>query len=263
MAQHQSAHSVSKGKKILNNLHEIVRAHPVLTHAYLQKMQKADFPDLHWALKDFAQQYYAYSRHFRSYVGIVLAKLKDEKHRALLIHNIEEENGMLHEEDLRVLEQHGIKAAWVRDIPHVQLWERFRQALDIPSGEQSFSPAAVRFNQFSLNYLADITATQGVVALGVATERIVPAMYEKIHQALKKSTLKPAHYVFFPLHYIVDEGHADTLDLLAEELISTNKNTQQELEETVTCLLDERSTFYDDLLARAMSPLRFSTAPNV
>ncbi len=259
MTDHLSKQPETKEKRVLSKLHEIVRKHPVLTHEYLQRMQAGDFPDINWAFKDFAQQYYAYSRHFRSYVGIVLAKLKEEKHRKLLMHNIEEENGILHEEDLQELEQHGIKSEWVSGIPHVQLWERFRKALGIPVGEQSFSSAALRFNQFSLNYLAESTATQGVVALGVATESIVPSMYEKLHQALKKSSLQPQDYVFFPLHYIVDEGHAETLDLLAEELISTNENTSQELEETVTRVLDERGLFYEDLLARAMSPLEFNT----
>lgn len=238
----------------MNNLHETVSKHPVLTHEYLQRMEAAAFPDIHFALKDFAQQYYAYSRHFRVYVGIVLSKLKHEKHRALLMHNIEEENGILHEDDLQKLEQQGIKSAWVKGVPHVQLWNRLRHSLGIQVGDQSFSQAAIRFNQFTLNYLACSTVTQGVVALGVATERIVPSIYEKLHQALRRSSLTPEAYVFIPLHYIVDEGHADTLDRLAEALIKTNENTEQELEETVKRVLDERSLFFDDLLLRAMSP---------
>jgi len=255
MSHSQATFSIPDAKRILSKLHEMVKQHPVLAHEYLQRMETADFPNVHFAFKDFAQQYYAYSRHFRCYVGIVLAKLSNEKHRTLLMHNIEEENGILHEDDLQKLGKYGINSSWVSGIPHVQLWDRFRSALGIQPGDQSFSQAAIRFNQFKLNYLASITATQGVIALGVATERIVPAMYEKIHQGLKKSALKPEDYVFFPLHYIVDEGHAEALDQLAIELIAMQENTIQELKETVSRVLDERNRFFDDLLLRAMDML--------
>ena len=200
MAHNKSPHSISKEKRILNNLHKTVSKHPVLTHEYLQRMETADFPDIHFALKDFAQ--YAYSRHFRVYVGIVLSKLKHEKHRALLMHNIEEENGILHEDDLQKLEQHGIKSAWVNGVPHVQLGNRLRHSLGIQVGDQSFSQAVTGCTIEEATYRAiffERTARMQLLAMstGRAIKKVKKEKGEEARDWRSRKGPVEAHFNYF------------------------------------------------------------------
>lgn len=45
--------------------------HRAVQHPYLQALANGSVPDLEWALRDFAKQYFGYSTHFTRYLTLV------------------------------------------------------------------------------------------------------------------------------------------------------------------------------------------------
>ena len=52
---------------------------------------------------------------------MVISKLESPGHRMTLMQNLVEESGMLDEEELAVLVEHGIEPDWVQGIPHPKM----------------------------------------------------------------------------------------------------------------------------------------------
>ena len=62
--------------------------HRAVNHPYLNALETGNLPNLEWALKDFAQQYMSYSKHFPRYLTAVISRLETKEHRDLLIQNL-------------------------------------------------------------------------------------------------------------------------------------------------------------------------------
>ena len=101
------------------------RSHRALNHPWLKTMSRAAFPDLGWALRDFAWNYRGYSAWFIHYLRAVIAQLDREDHRALLRENLAEEKGHLDPADREVLAEIGIDLRTVESVPHPVLFDRF------------------------------------------------------------------------------------------------------------------------------------------
>ena len=112
-------------------------SHRAVSHPYLQALGSADLPDVGWALRDFAEQYYGYSLHFPRYLTTVISKLETPAHRTSLLQNLMEESGMYEEEEYAELAAVGVEREWIEGVPHPQLFQRFREASGITAPHSS------------------------------------------------------------------------------------------------------------------------------
>ncbi len=216
-------------------------------HPYLQSLVDGSLPQMNAALKDFAFQYGLYSRHFIKYVAAVSEQLADEQHRQILKNNIAEEQGDTHDVELPddVL-------AEIDGLSHRALYARFTNALGM---HQSFDqatdecPGRIWSEQF-LNLCGD-KPNVGIGAIGIGTEFIVSRVFTKILDSLKShSRLSVSQRVFFELHSVCDDHHADEL-LTITRALAIDKVAREEIAHGVRTAIKLRSRFWDQLLLRA------------
>lgn len=236
--------------QFVRQLQERALAHKALNHPYLKKLAQGDLPDIVGALQDFAVQYYQYSSNFKTYLNITLEQLENKEHQQLILDNYQEEDGHLDERHRRELADLGIDSEWIENIPHTDLFQRFKQALSIDDSQQ-ICPQAIEFDN-SIRQICQQSVAAAIGAIGLAGESAVSRIYKYILEGIKRYTpLAPREYVFFTLHTQMDDHHTRALQAIASSLATTESNKEQ-LERGVTAALAARSAFWDALLERAL-----------
>lgn len=226
-------------------------SHKSVHHPYLQALREGRFVNMKAVLQDFALQYSAYSAWFPRYLGATIAQIKQEEHRAPLMQNMAEERGQLEEEDLIELRKIGIQDEWVVNIPHPELFSRFKSAIGVSDAAEVVTEAQVWRESF-LALLMNGSEAEAVGAIGLGTETVVKHMYRYIIDAISGYTnLSLEEYVFFPLHSEVDDEHGQILLSIAEDLIKKNPEASEELRKGMLKALNLRSTFWDNMYQRA------------
>eukprot|EP01025_Chloroclados_australasicus_P008330 TRINITY_DN1291_c0_g1_i5.p1 TRINITY_DN1291_c0_g1~~TRINITY_DN1291_c0_g1_i5.p1 ORF type:complete len:1140 (-),score=77.52 TRINITY_DN1291_c0_g1_i5:1747-4920(-) len=228
--------------------------HEALNHPYLQLLQEGNFLDIHEVLLDFAVEYRKYSRNFQTFVRTVMDKLESKEHKAVLQENISEESGYLSEEDLAVLAQVGIKKEWVDQIPHPKLFQNFLYVLQNLVGDnmecdnQILTPGQQFGDQVS-EFCSNHNAAYALGMLSFGTEAIVKPLYRKIITCIEKySQLELRQYVFFVLHVEVDDGHADLMMNILQDLDSPA--TRRDALSGMIEVLNARVQLWEGLLER-------------
>ncbi len=184
-------------------------------------------PDLGWVLRDFAVQYPGYCAHFPRYLTMVISKLESPDHRMTLMQNLIEESGMLDEEEIEVLVEHGIDPEWVQGIPHPKLFERFQHAIGVHSNDDPADDAleVVCWRESFYHLLANGSPAEAVGAIGLGTENVVNKIYTPIIRAIERlGTLERKEYVFFELHCEVDDDHHEALLNIASDFMDVPQN---------------------------------------
>lgn len=227
-----------------------------VNHSYLKALVDGEFVDMNLLLKDFAYQYGLYSRQFTRYVSIVIKNLSSEKHKAILLDNLEEELGNAHEVDLpqRVLDT-------IIDQPHSLLFQRFQNAIGVDevflSNVFANNPGADWAKEFL--ELCKIDQYVGIGAIGIGTELIVSSIYKQVLNALKAHTdLTQEEHVFFDLHSECDDEHAEQIMLIANEIALT-PDACEKIEYGASKALELRVAFWDAMLERGK---QLSTSTN-
>jgi len=231
-------------------LDQLVESHPLLTHPYLAHFSQAKFVNMKAAIQDFATEHYVYSRDFQTYLKNVLEKVQDAKSIELIGENIKEERGNYEEDDLQFMEKHGIPRGWYKGIAHPNLMQRFVLAA---KGDKSFQGgAAGEFTQLMINATAESDVCVGLAILAFAIESSVSRLYQFIWDGLKKSkVIGESEFVFFPLHILIDDGHADALKEAWFTAFKRNPYTCFEQSYDMTKkILDARVKWYDALDSR-------------
>lgn len=195
-------------------------AHLAVNHPFLQRFASGDFADQQQALRTYAREYSGYSAWFPHYLRAVISRLPSPAHRELLQHNLDEEQGLMSPEDCETLRAAGIDPNRVQGIPHSQLFRSFCRSVGLADAELANpTPAAARWRTRFLTYLQNATPAEAVGALGFGTEQIVRPIYKQLLQGiLGLGTLRRSEFVFFELHYLVDDQHQQDLANIATEL---------------------------------------------
>jgi pyrroloquinoline quinone (PQQ) biosynthesis protein C len=227
--------------------------HRAVNHPYLAALGSGDIPDIHWALRDFADHYYGYSLHFPRYLTTVISKLEEPAHRASLLQNLTEESGHYDDEELAELAAIGVQREWIEGIPHPQLFRRFREAV----GVTHYDPDAeaielVCWRESFLTTLTHGSAAEALGALGLGTENIVSTIYVPFVKAIARTDLHPHDTVFFPLHTAVDDHHQEALEEISLAFAAT-PGGKGDLRRGMIKALSLRSSFWDWLYARALA----------
>lgn len=230
-------------------------SHRALRHPYLSDLASGAFPDMHWALADFARHYHGYSSHFPRYLTALISRLSQAKHRSALLENLTEEAGQYDDEDLDLLAEMGIPAEWIVGVPHPLLFQRFRDALgNQGASDESEHIEVVCWRDMFLNTLGDGSPAEAVGALGLGTENIVRHLYVPFVQALEYApNLSPRDAVFFPLHTAVDDRHQAALGNVAVDF-ATNPEKRFDISCGMHKALALRAGFWSWLHERALAP---------
>ena len=196
----------------LAQLDQVVADSSLLKHPMLQRLSEGGYADMDKAFNIFAANHYVYSREFSRYLQIVLDKVADKEIGGPIEENMMEEAGNYEEDALAVMEQHGVQRALFDKIPHKLLSRRFVEGVGIKVDELGRNSPGGRFTDFMINMYSNGTACEALAVIGFAIEQTVSSMYEFIWKGLKEHTsYDDETIVFFPLHILVDDGHAELL----------------------------------------------------
>ena len=237
----------------LDGLVQEALSHPGVCHPYLKDLSEGNLPDLKWAIRDFAVQYPGYCAHFPRYLTMVISKLDSPEHRMTLMQNLIEESGMLDDEEIEVLVEHGIDPDWVQGIPHPKLFERFQQAVDVLDSHEHTDDVleVVCWRESFYHLLSNGSSAEAVGAIGLGTENVVNTIYTPIIRAIERlGTLDRREYVFFELHCEVDEDHHEALLNIAREFAELPQN-RIDLRKGMLKALGLRAIFWDWMHNRA------------
>ena len=240
----------SSGAAFVKYVRDEVFASTAINHPYLQAISKGDFPNLEFALKDFAYQYGLYSAKFSCYLSAVIENLSNIEHKQILQLNLAEENGDTHDVDLP-----SEVVSSIANQSHVQLYQRFEEALGV---DDEFRKVVVE-NQAGFLWgqqflqLCEKNEYVGVGAIGIGTELIVSNIYNQVLDGLKAHTsLTVLQRIFFDLHSKCDDEHADQLLKIAEDLANNNESCEQ-IAYGAQMAISLRTEFWDRMLDRALN----------
>jgi len=236
-----------RSKRIVAQISEDVSKDYLVKHDFLQCFSNGEFTDMLKATKIFARNHFVYSRNFIKYLETAASKIKDDNIKAPILENIGEENGGYEEKDLVTMEEHGIKREWFDKLPHKRLSERFLQSLDIDFSKVSFDSPGGRFTTYMIESLEKATACEALAVLGFAIEETVSTLYMYIWNGLKKTSLTAEQIVFFPLHILVDDGHADLLQQGFEKYLHSDPASCANASTIVTGIMRRRSQMFDEV----------------
>ena len=244
-------------RAFVNNLAQAALSHRAVRHPYLRAIERGGFPDMGWALADFARHYHGYSAHFPRYLTALISRLEQPHHRAILLENLAEESGHYNDEDLDRLETMGIEREWIVDVPHPLLFQRFREALGMhEESDVNEHIEVVCWRDMFINVLSYASPTEAVGALGLGTENIVRHIYVPFVSALEAfGGIRARDAAFFPLHTVVDDGHQEALNDIACELAVTSA-ARSDLAQGMYKALALRANFWSWLHERAENPGR-------
>ena len=226
--------------------------HPALTHPYLTAIANGDFKNYKLILTDFASQYGYYSSWFQKYLTALISKLEDPGDRQLLLNNLQEEQGMIDQEDLDQIENIGIQKEWIEGVPHPLLFKRFQESIGVKNSVMGLEVQSWRDSIMWLMHNGSPEMALG--ALGLGTEFIVKHIYKYIVQGIKDHTdLKLYDYVFFLLHMEVDDEHGKIMLDITDNIATNSIKSAMHTRYGMLFSLEMRRVFFDHMLFRARS----------
>ncbi len=238
--------------QFLDELEEEAQSHAAVRHPYLTALSRGHLPNPPAALRDFAANYGCYCRDFTRYLCLTIARLETPAHQALLTENFLEESGAVEDDKQEILGDHGIELAWIDGVPHKELYRRFQNAVGVHPGD-SYCIEAEIWRATFLDLLNTADAARAVGAIGLGTEGVVRAMYQPLAEACQHYPgLTRQQAVFFELHCLVDDDHAEALRQIACDLGQTTSG-RANLRLGMHQALGLRATFWEAMYRRALA----------
>ena len=159
---------------------------------------------------------------------------------------------MVEEDKKEILEAEGIDISWIANVPHRELFRRFQNAVGAQQhGHYSIEAETWRATFLDLLHRAD--AARAVGAIGLGTEGIVRQIYQPLAAACRRQPgLTRRDAVFFELHCLVDDDHAESLRRIAVDLSQTETGRWNLRLGMYQCLV-LRETFWDGMYRRALA----------
>jgi pyrroloquinoline quinone (PQQ) biosynthesis protein C len=146
-----------------------------------------------------------------------------------------------------------------KDLTHPALFRRFLSALDFDSASlRELEPidATDAFNAAYRALCRDSHWLEGLAAMGPGTECIVPALYRKILDGIRRSGLvAPADYVFWTVHVHCDDGHGRNI-IEAMQPYAGDLEARQMMMRGALGALDARRAWFDGLYDHVFGAVR-------
>merc|ERR1712048_1388030 len=239
--------SLPEREKLSSKISAKVKTNYLLKHNFLTTFAHGAFPNMDLAAKIFASNHFVYSKNFLQYLLTAADKIKEENVKAPILANVFEERGNYEEGDLVTMEAKGYKREWFNGLPHKALSVRFLKALNIDVAKVSSDTPGGRFTTFMLDTLEQATACEALSVLSFAIEETVSTLYQYIWEGLQKTSLGKQDYVFFPLHILLDDGHADLLKQGFDHYAVHEPESCAKTPELVERVMARRTQMFDEV----------------
>jgi pyrroloquinoline quinone (PQQ) biosynthesis protein C len=146
-----------------------------------------------------------------------------------------------------------------KDLTHPALFRRFLSALDFePESLRELEPidATEQFNAAYRALCRDSHWLEGLAAMGPGTECVVPTLYRKILDGIRRSGLvAPADYVFWTVHVHCDDGHGRNI-IEAMQPYAGELEARQLMMRGALGALDARQAWFDGLYQHVFGAVR-------
>lgn len=250
----------------VDSLQEYALGSRAANHALLERIATGNLPDMVNNVSFLLSEYYHYSHQFTRYLTAVMANLEAPKSRSALVRNAADESGHMPPDEAAELLRNGIDPEHAR-APHPELFRRFLRAIGAKPEEilqRKPYVATMSWVEAFRGLCMFGGEIQGVGALGIGTEGIVAVMYRKILRgiAIAWPNMTPRDKVFFELHALMDDDHADTLRGIAIDFADSAEG-RRELAVGAYRALVIRSAFFDEMMAEIDATVTTSTRPAV
>lgn len=237
---------IDEKNKTLDGILEIAMNSDAVNHAFLKRFREHDFQDMNRVTSVLSYNYYEYSKFFQRYLCALISKIEKSEHRVMLLDNLFEEAGNLHEEDIELLKEINIDPSWVDGIEHPTLFRNFLSKVEV----NEEVAAGKKWARGFLNSIQACTELESLGMLSIGTESIVKFVYRDLLAGLRKTEkFTEQDLVFFTLHSEIDDEHSEIMLNILMELIEENPENIIEVEKGAKKALDLRTEFFDDILA--------------
>ena len=220
-----------------------VETHPALNHEYLKRLSTGELPNIDAVLRDYAFNYSFYSDKFVEYLDAVIAGMKNENHKELIRENLLEEEG-----DPMAVE--------LKDKPHVEIFADFKTRIGVNDQYLASNEICDTVRFWSETFMSCCKNERngcGLGAIGIATEFIVPEIYQHFIDAIEQhSTFDDDASLFFRLHVDCDDGHGEDLVNVIKD-VAVEPSEREAIRFGTLLALNLRSAFWDAMLARAFA----------
>jgi len=241
----------------IERLNELVSSSYLVRHSFLRCFEGGHFANMTEAASVFAVNHYVYSVKFIDYLRSVAAKIDSEEIKKPILENIAEEFGNYEDSDIETMSAMGIEAEWYNKIPHKLLSQRFFESVGIEAGaipkveslerSEDDGPGEL-FTKYMVNLYGESNVCESLAVIGFAIEESVSRLYEFIWNGLRNHTpLTGDQMVFFPLHILIDDGHADLLKLGFKHFLENEPALCDKAEALILEVLEKRTKMYDDI----------------
>lgn len=176
---------------------EDLRAHPFLTACRDKKVDMR-------VLRTFLVQQQYYSEHFARYLCALMSGLPEHADVRALAENLFEEMGLDETEA----------------ITHAELYRQSMLAAEVEPGSERILPETRNLIDAMFHYCRSSDPLEGLAALCLGAEAIVPEVYGAILTALRSAGVPPAGLRFFEIHVAEDENHAIVMRHIIERLLT-------------------------------------------
>ncbi len=183
-------------------------------------------------------QHYHYSRHFTRYLCALISKLSHHEDARRLMANLVEEMGLEREDR----------------ITHADLYQRTLSA--VGASPTDFAPfeETRALVQAMTRYCQSEDSVEGLAALCLGAEAIVPLIYRPVIAALDALGFGDEAKEFFVLHVSEDEEHALTMLEILERLTVNDTLARQRAVEVGSIMVQRRIDLLDGVLNHVRSP---------
>ncbi|MEK1909947.1 MULTISPECIES: iron-containing redox enzyme family protein [Pseudomonas] len=154
-------------------------------------------------MRFFLVQHHHYSRNFTRFLCAIINRLEsldDIKH---LMENMQEEMGI----------------DGVGKVTHAELFQRTLRATGTHAMAEKALPQTLDFTQTVMDFCRCENSIEGLAALCMGAEAIVPLIYRPVLQALERLNVSEEGLEFFRVHIEEDEDHAITMLGILEQLV--------------------------------------------
>ncbi|MBI3754063.1 MAG: iron-containing redox enzyme family protein, partial [Deltaproteobacteria bacterium] len=181
-------------EEFLGRLKEEIFSHEAVNHPFLERFSKGGLTVEQ--VNTFAIHYYQHAKMFSHYIANIIPKIPHEWDRMLMVKNLMDEYGNLNPEKT-----------------HPALFRKFLMALGLEKKDWKKIEPIPEVTNF-VDRLTMLTRHEpfliGLGAVGPGVEWVIPAMFTKIVEGLKKSiSLKEDEMEYWTSHIILDVEHGE------------------------------------------------------
>ncbi|MFJ2283171.1 TenA family transcriptional regulator [Pseudomonas sp. NPDC087803] len=199
----------------------------LVNHDLLLAMQEG-----HVSLKGmryFLVQHHYYSRNFTRFLCAIINRLESLGDIKLLLANMQEELGIDGDNKLT----------------HAELFQRSLRTIGTHAQAESPLLQTVDFTQCIMKFCRSENPVEGLAALCLGAEAIVPLIYKPILVALERLNVSEQGLEFFRLHIDEDEDHAITMLGILERLTQQNSEAKSMALQTGRQAIIQRCVMFD------------------